>query len=196
VEQFDSVAIFGFNAPEWIMAAMSAIFCGAKCAGIYPTDTPEQIKYKCEHSGAKVMVLEDQKNLDKFKLVAGELPNLTHVVVWNEKGLDSERECAGKSVMTWKELVDEGKKAAATQNLKERQGMIRPGHCCALIYTSGTTGNPKAVMISHDNIVFESTTVVNLLNKVVGTGVDIDGNSDFQVSQTMVPVWFLLPTSG
>ena len=54
VEQFDAVAIFGFNSPEWLMASQATFMTGAKTAGIYPTDTPEQIAYKCNHSGAKV----------------------------------------------------------------------------------------------------------------------------------------------
>ena len=46
VEQFDAVAIFGFNSPEWVMASQATFMTGAKTAGIYPTDTPDQIKRK------------------------------------------------------------------------------------------------------------------------------------------------------
>ena len=46
VEQFDAVAIFGFNSPEWVMASQATFMAGAKTAGIYPTDTAEQISYK------------------------------------------------------------------------------------------------------------------------------------------------------
>jgi hypothetical protein len=37
-----SVGIWGFNSPEWFLADMATVFCGAKAAGIYPTDTPDQ----------------------------------------------------------------------------------------------------------------------------------------------------------
>jgi len=45
-----------------------------------------------------------------------------------------------------------GKTAENDEELKMRQCNIRTGQGCTLIYTSGTTGNPKAVMVSHDNI--------------------------------------------
>ena len=48
----DSVCVFGFNSPQWIMAALGATLAGGCCAGIYPTDTPEQVEYKAKHSAA------------------------------------------------------------------------------------------------------------------------------------------------
>ena len=39
MEKKDSVCIFGFNSPEWMMAALGATLAGGCSAGIYPTDT-------------------------------------------------------------------------------------------------------------------------------------------------------------
>ena len=177
VEQFGSVAIFGFNSPEWLMASQAAIMAGAKTAGIYPTDTPDQIAYKCSHSGAKVIILEDVHNLEKFAGIVDQTPGINTVVVWNAAGLTTTELRGGTvHVKTWEDFKREGD--ASSADLEARLAQIRPGHCCALIYTSGTTGRPKAVMVSHDNIFFESCTVLNLLADRVGNGYDLQGNPD------------------
>eukprot|EP00954_Amorphochlora_amoebiformis_P022334 1352594-Amorphochlora_amoeboformis.AAC.1 len=38
VEQFGTVGIYGFNSPEWFISLISTTLCGAKSAGIYPSD--------------------------------------------------------------------------------------------------------------------------------------------------------------
>ena len=40
--------------------------------------------------------------------------------------------------------------------VEARSEAVRPGHVATLVYTSGTTGNPKAVMVSNDNMIWTS----------------------------------------
>lgn len=82
MEQHSSANIFGFNSPEWFMAEMGAIIAGGKAAGIYPTDTAEQIAFKAAHSGASVAFLEDESKLAKFTIAAKSLPELKAIVCW------------------------------------------------------------------------------------------------------------------
>ena len=50
LEPFDGVNVFGFNSPEWLMGELAAIMAGGVAAGIYPTDMPDQVVYKSQHS--------------------------------------------------------------------------------------------------------------------------------------------------
>jgi len=161
VAQHESVCVYGFNAPEWLMSQNAAIMAGAKIAGIYPSDTPQQLHYKMQHSGAAVAVVEDPGKLEKLRTaIKLGLPHLKAVVMWDGECKDS---VEGVPCYNWTEFMDLGKGVDRTRltNLWKR---IQPGHCCALVYTSGTTGNPKAVMISHDNIMFEASLVINVFS--------------------------------
>ena len=157
---FGIVNILGFNSPEWFIANSGSILAGAIAAGIYATNLPEACKYITEHSKAKVLVLEGNKQLIKYKDNKA-LKDLKVIVVWGEEvdaGLKAEMEAGGRlKVLHWDQLLKMGEESF---NLEARQLKVRPGNCSTLIYTSGTTGNPKAVMISHDNVTWTARNMV------------------------------------
>jgi len=162
LQPHEAVAIYGFNSPEWLMSELAAIMTGGVAAGIYPTDTPAQVKYKTEHSNASVACVD---NISKAKMFLGlGLPRLRLVVVWGE--CDPEEvaqlgEGGQTQVVAW-DAMGTGR-LASDEELDKRIEDQKPGNCCAYIYTSGTTGQPKAVMISHDNITFIAKSVVHTL---------------------------------
>mmetsp|Transcript_28366 Transcript_28366/g.39446 ORF Transcript_28366/g.39446 Transcript_28366/m.39446 type:complete len:685 (-) Transcript_28366:755-2809(-) len=183
IEQFGTVGIYGFNSPEWFMAEVSTILCGAKSAGIYPSDSVENVTFKLKHSKAGVLILEDagkvkrvmpQKDHDGNEFnPLDDLPDLKYIVTWAAAEGDCPKELESKNgkvpIISWQDFL---KRAEETKEeaLKERQAKIKPGHCCALIYTSGTTGRPKAVMISHDNIIFDAKVVMTSIASTSGVG--------------------------
>jgi len=177
VEQFDSINVWGFNSPEWMLSAYGAVFAGGKVAGIYPTDTPDTAAYKVLHSGGVVTVVEDRTKLKKLVQGLEDAPQkctkLKAFVAYGFEPAEGEtvevKGVGAVPVHSWATLLELGSKIDDSE-IDGRIAATKPGHCAALIYTSGTTGMPKAVMISHDNIVWESTGVGELLKKSCGFG--------------------------
>jgi long-chain-fatty-acid--CoA ligase ACSBG len=154
----DSVCIFGFNSPQWIMAALGATLAGGCSAGIYPTDTEQQVEYKAKHSAAVVAFIESPKKIQLFLDAAGNLPKLKAVVVWGPAKEEDLVKSGSVPVYSWDEFCALGADDLNSA-LDERETEQKPGSACSYIYTSGTTGRPKAVMVSHDNIIYLSRTV-------------------------------------
>lgn len=174
-QPFDSVNIWGFNSPEWFMGSIAASLAGGKVAGLYPTDTPDTAAFKVVHSGGSILLVEERKSIEKLKKALadreGGAKRLKAIVAW---GFDPSQDetvdvhGAGKvPLVSWKELLEMGRQEDDAE-VEKRSEAVKPGHCAALIYTSGTTGEPKAVMISHDNIIFESFCLAQMLYETVG----------------------------
>merc|ERR1719183_1390446 len=175
-QSFDSVNIWGFNSPEWVIAALASSFAGGKVAGLYPTDTQDTAAFKVVHSGGSVVFVEDRTKLKKLVngiAERGDAKQIKVFVAWGFEPAENETVtvagCGTVRVISWKALLDLGKQQSDDE-VNRRIEATQPGHCAALIYTSGTTGEPKAVMISHDNIIYEASVVRSVMNKSVGFG--------------------------
>src|SRR5256885_6375053 len=57
VEPGDAVCILSSNRPEWHVADMAGMSAGARTVPVYQTNSPEQVAYIVEHSGARVILV-------------------------------------------------------------------------------------------------------------------------------------------
>jgi len=162
INQHDTVNIIGFNSYQWITASLGCQLAGGISAGQYTTNNSGQCKYIAEHSGAKVIFLENAKQLAKWEEIHAELPDIKCIVVWDGSEIDAEK--FKLKVYSYDDFIQVGS-SISDDEVISRFDKIKPGHCAGLIYTSGTTGNPKAVMMSHDNFIW----TFKSFNESVGT---------------------------
>jgi long-chain acyl-CoA synthetase len=150
------VSILGFNRPEWVIFDHAAMMVGGAPAGIYTTSSPEEVQYIIHHSESRVVLVENEAQLAKVKLVRGQLPLLSTIVVMRGGVAASDGD-----VLTWEDfLARAGQSSEAA--LDERLDAIEQEDLATLIYTSGTTGPPKGVMLSHHNLAWTSRTLIEL----------------------------------
>nr|XP_020640503.1 long-chain-fatty-acid--CoA ligase ACSBG1 isoform X1 [Pogona vitticeps] len=150
LERFHSVAILGFNSAEWFISAVGTVFAGGIVTGIYTTSSPEACHYIAHDCRANIIVVENQKQLDKIIQIWDRLPHLKAVVMY--KGPLLEKRPGLYTMDKFMELGHE----VEDETLDAIINSQRPNQCCVLIYTSGTTGKPKGAMLSHDNITWTS----------------------------------------
>mmetsp|Transcript_1620 Transcript_1620/g.3762 ORF Transcript_1620/g.3762 Transcript_1620/m.3762 type:complete len:754 (-) Transcript_1620:101-2362(-) len=159
--RYDGVMILGFNSPEWFMSELGAMMIGGKAAGIYPTDTKAQVAFKSKLADGSVAVVDTESNFEKFASQIEDLPYLKAIITWDCNKSDLERSDGSiVKVMDWDSLVEYGNQEGSDEELDALIEATEPGNCACLVFTSGTTGLPKAVMVSHDSVLYESYVVV------------------------------------
>jgi long-chain acyl-CoA synthetase len=151
LQRGDRLSILAENRPEWLYADLGAQCMGAVGNGIYPTSSPDQVAHILVDSGTRVLIVENQEQLDKALSVRASCSELAHTVVLDRQGL---RGFADPSVSTFDDLLARGHELARTQGGQFEQAIdeTQPGDIAFLVYTSGTTGAPKGAMIRHANI--------------------------------------------
>jgi long-chain acyl-CoA synthetase len=141
VAKGDRVSILGNTRPEWTYFDFAALSIGATVVPIYQTNSPEECRYVLENSDAKVVVVEDDEQLQKIREVRDQLPQLEQIVRMTGSSEDA---------ISMQDLAAKGGAGDASR-WESLYTAVTPADICTFIYTSGTTGPPKGCVISHGN---------------------------------------------
>ena len=141
VDTQDCVAIHSENRPEWFIPA-------------------SEVEYLIGHSESKILFAEDQEQVDKALEVIGELPGLTKIIYFEPRGITN---YDNPLLMTWDAFLDIGKEEFEKNPnfVGEKLDLIDPDDIAIMVYTSGTTGPPKGSMITHANLQWVGTNIMN-----------------------------------
>jgi long-chain acyl-CoA synthetase len=151
-QQGDRIAIIGDNDPEYYWAEISAQAACGSSVGIFTDSSPEEVKYIINDSESTFIVCHDQEQIDKVLEIKRQIPLVKKAIYWDPKGLwfynepwitsfDAVRELGKSYEKEHPELFD--------QNIEKGKGT----DIAVLCYTSGTTGLPKGVILSFDNLI-------------------------------------------
>ncbi|MBU3685857.1 MAG: long-chain fatty acid--CoA ligase [Mycobacterium sp.] len=153
----DRVALASGTRYEWVVVDFGILAAGAATTTVYPTTNGPDVAYIVANSGSRIVVAEDQRQVDKLIAHRAELPAVEKVVVVEGAG-------DGNWVITLDELEQRGKQLLADtpSAVNDRIDAIRPDQLATLIYTSGTTGRPKGVRLTHASWTYTATALDSL----------------------------------
>jgi long-chain acyl-CoA synthetase len=149
----DRIAILSENRAGWVIADMGILAARGVTVPIYATNTPEQIEYVLNHSGAWIVFVSTKFQYSKLLKIREAIPQVKQVVSF-ERFLGDPK----LPVCTFYQLseIDLPITEDEQRELEAEIDLITPDDLLTVIYTSGTTGVPKGVMLTHGNVLFDA----------------------------------------
>lgn len=145
LQKGDRVALLSENRPEWAITDLAILAGGGVTVPMFSTLTSAQVEYIVRDSGAKILCVSSERQLQKIKDWDANVPtNLQHIVIFDELQDDS--------VHTFDQVCELGRGVEdGDQVYQQASEAVTPDDLASIIYTSGTTGDPKGAMLTHSN---------------------------------------------
>ncbi|MDP2785402.1 MAG: long-chain fatty acid--CoA ligase [Sulfurimicrobium sp.] len=148
----ERVAILLHNSVEWVCFDQAALSLGLVVVPLYPSDSPDNIAYILADSGARLLLLGTQ---GRWETLATLCAGLDKVLCLRRPAAVTAGEIALECVEDWLARADQS--AAISPHRADTHALA------TLVYTSGTSGQPKGVMLTHHNILWNAEAVLKAI---------------------------------
>jgi len=138
----DRVAYMCPNIPEMLVANFGVPLAGAVLVPINTRLSAEEVRYICDHSGAKMLVA-DTEYLTALAPGLDSLRTVVEIVAVTDPLGPTPPDAATNATLSYDQLMERGSVEPLPWTIDDETSLI------SINYTSGTTGTPKGVMYAH-----------------------------------------------
>jgi long-chain acyl-CoA synthetase len=188
----ERVALMLPNRSEHILADLATVHAGGTPVTFYATLAADQIAYVAGDCDARIAVLDGAAELARWQQVLDRLPGVKKIIVRDPAACP-----AGDQYLTWDAFAALGRErfAADPGAVSARIAAVGPEDPVTLLYTSGTTGNPKGVLLTHHNVLYE--VVVTVANgSVAAGGRSVSYLPLAHIAERMLTIYLPVATAG
>ncbi len=148
----DRIALLAESSPDWSITDFAILANAAVNVPIYPTQSVDQVQFILRNCGARILFISTRKQLRRIR------PALDGLKSRERPQLIMFEEPDDNGAMSLSALEKKGAEEDALQPHLYRQlsDQAKSDDLATIIYTSGTTGEPKGVMLTHHNLVFDT----------------------------------------
>jgi len=163
----DRIGVWSTDNVEWVLLQLATARIGCLLVNLNPAYRPRELAYALERSQVQAVftiprfrssdyvamlteIIPELKGSAPNRLAAKAFPELRRVVLWDPAhASDTERPSSGFTL--WAEVLRAGAEVKR-EDLDALEAALDPDDPINIQYTSGTTGFPKAVVLTHHNL--------------------------------------------